>query len=264
MLPGSAKLGTLALSMSPRLELALAAARRAGDLAFHHFLRGASVEFKPDSSPVTIADREAERLVRDMIAERFPGEEILGEEEGGQPTSGSYWVIDPIDGTKSFICGVPLFATLVSYERDGEPRVGVAYFPALQEIVYAEAGLGCYWNGAPCRVSRKARIEESVLSCGSHASMRAAGRDGPFLKLAMRALATRTWTDAFGHALVATGRIEAMVDPVLNYWDISAMKLIVREAGGKFTDFEGGPSPADQAISSNGLIHNLLVETFRG
>lgn len=248
--------------MSPRLEFALDNAVRAGKSTLSYFNAGTKVERKVDDSPVTEADLRAERLIRDAIEANFPGESVLGEEEGGEPAE-RFWVIDPIDGTKSFVCGVPLFGTLLSYEENGEPQVGVAYFAALDEVVYAEKGEGCFWSGKPCRVSETPNIEDSVLSCGSHASMRRCGKDAAFLKLAERARATRTWTDAYGHALVATGRIEAMIDPILAYWDISAMKLIVREAGGRFTDFAGGEHPVDQAISSNGRIHDLLLEAFR-
>jgi histidinol phosphatase-like enzyme (inositol monophosphatase family) len=249
--------------MSPRLALALEAAYRAGRFTLAHFNVGVPVERKADRSPVTLADMGAERIIREMLGAAYPGEAILGEEEGGSRTGSSLWVIDPIDGTKSFVCGVPLYATLLSYEEGGEPLVGVCYLPALDEVLYAEKGSGAHWNGRPCRVSDKGSLEGAVICCGSHASLRQAGLDGAFGRLAERATATRTWTDAYGHALVATGRVEAMVDPVLKYWDIPAMMLIVREAGGEFTDLKGGPTPTDQALSSNGRLHGALLEALR-
>lgn len=247
--------------MSPRLEFALEAAHRAGRLTLAHFQTDTAVELKSDGSPVTEADKGAERLVREMIGKSFPGEPILGEEEGGD-SKGNGWVVDPIDGTKSFVCGVPLYATLISYEEHGEPMVGVCYFPALNEMVYAEKGAGAFWNGRPCRVSTVDILESSFLSSGSQFSMASACRSEGFQRLVQTARATRTWSDAYGHALVATGRIEAMIDPVVAPWDISAMRLIVREAGGRFTDFQGGSNPQTEAIASNGLIHDRLTGAF--
>lgn len=247
--------------MSPRLEFALEAAHRAGRLTLSHFQMGTAVELKSDGSPVTEADRGAERLIRQMIERSFPGEPVLGEEEGGDARENG-WVVDPIDGTKSFVCGVPLYATLISYEENGQPTVGVCHFPALNETVCAEKGQGAFWNGRPCRVSTVATLENSYLSSGSQFSMSSACRSEGFQRLVQAARATRTWSDAYGHALVATGRIEAMIDPIVAPWDISAMRLIVREAGGRFTDFEGDSNPQTEAIASNGLIHDQLIEAF--
>lgn len=250
--------------MSPRLAFALDAAHKAGRLTLAYFQTGASVELKSDGSPVTAADRGAERLIRALIAETFPGEAILGEEEGGSLTvrNRTGWVVDPIDGTKSFVCGVPLYSTLISYEESGEPIVGVCHFPALNETVYAERDFGTHWNGRRCRVSTVNELEKSYVSSGSQFSMTSACRSDGFNKLVSSARATRTWTDAYGHALVATGRIEAMIDPIVAPWDISAMRIIVREAGGSFTDFQGGGNPQTEAIASNGLIHERLLEAF--
>lgn len=247
--------------MSPRLAFALNAAHEAGRWTLAHFQTGAGVEIKADGSPVTEADRGAERIIRRLIRESFPNEAILGEEEGGE-RGASGWVVDPIDGTKSFVCGVPLFATLISYEREGEPIVGVCAFPALAEVVYAERESGAFWNGRPCRVSSKDNLKDAYVSSGSQFSMAKAGRADGFLKLVDSARATRTWSDAFGHALVATGRIEAMIDPIVAPWDISAMRVIVREAGGRFTDFQGGCDPQTEAIASNGLLHGRILEAF--
>ena len=247
--------------MSPRLEFALDAAHRAGRLTLSYFQTGTAVELKADGSPVTEADKSAERMIRDLIGEAFPREPILGEEEGGS-SKGNGWVVDPIDGTKSFVCGVPLYSTLISYEEQGETVVGVCHFPALNETVYAEKGQGSFWNGRICRVSQVSRLEDAFLSSGSQFSMHSACRSAGFDTLVQTARATRTWTDAYGHALVATGRVEAMIDPIVATWDISAMRLIVREAGGKFTDFQGGASPQTEAIASNGLIHDRLLEAF--
>jgi histidinol-phosphatase len=247
--------------MSPRLAFALNAVHEAGKTTLAYFDTPLDVELKEDDSPVTAADKHAERVMREAIRRQYPREAILGEEEGG-PDDLTRWIIDPIDGTKSFISGVPLYGTLLSFEMGGRPTLGIAYFPALDEMVYAEEGGGAFRNGRACKVSGKSGVKGAVLSSGSHYSMKEYGRSDPFQKLAERAMATRTWSDAYGHALVATGRIEAMIDPVVKRWDISAMSIIVREAGGAFSDFDGNEELADEAISSNGLVHEELLEAF--
>jgi histidinol-phosphatase len=227
------------------------------------FNTGVDVQQKQDDTPVTQADKGAEALLRKLISSTYPEDAILGEEEGETGSGSGRWVIDPIDGTKSFVCGVPLYATLLSYEVEARTVLGVCYMPAIEEMVYAESGSGAFWNGRPCCVSRRATISGGAISCGSHYSLKKYGRMDGFLVLADRAMASRTWSDAYGHALVATGRIEAMMDPIVNPWDISAMSLIVREAGGRFTDFQGSETPAAEAVSSNGLVHAEVLEAFR-
>lgn len=253
--------------MSPRLRFAIDAAYRAGRATLAHFQTGATFETKSDDSPVTVADREAERLIRENLDKGYPGEPILGEEQGGS-SAPDRWIIDPIDGTKSFVAGVPLFATLLSYEQDGLPIVGVCYFPALDEMLVAERGAGATLNGRPIRVSERSQPKGSILACGGPKSMIGYGRWDGFAKLSERALATRTWSDAYGHALVASGRVDAMFDPVVSRWDLSAVRLIVQEAGGRFTDFQGGDpfQKGDfelEAVSSNGRMHEELLEAFR-
>ncbi len=249
--------------MSPRLEFALRAAVLAGKSTLAHFCADTEVQLKADDTPVTRADREAEALLRKQIASAYPGEAILGEEEGQSGSGDDRWVLDPIDGTKSFVCGVPLYATLVAFERGGEPELGAVYFPALDELIYAEKGSGAFWNGRPCRVKARSEARGAVLCTGSHAGLEKRGRLEGVLSLAREAMATRSWCDAYGHMLVATGRADAMIDPVVSRWDISAPSLVVREAGGKFTDFRGGDVLGDEAISATPGIHPALLEAFR-
>lgn len=254
--------------MSPRLAFAIDAAYRAGRSTLAHFRTGVEVDLKADASPVTIADRAAERLIRELIEREFPNDAILGEEEGGDADAAERWVVDPIDGTKSFVSGVPLYATLIAYEQEGRPILGVCYFPALDEMLYAERGLGCFLNGRPCRVSSKNDLNHSVLSSGGPKSMAKYGRWEGFAALSETALATRTWSDAYGHALVASGRIEAMIDPVVSRWDLAAVRILVEEAGGRFTDFQGN-DPFEkgndelEAVSSNGVLHGEILDAFR-
>jgi len=266
--------------MSPRLAFAIEVAVRAGRATLAYFQTGTSVELKSDATPVTVADRIAERLIRDKIERAYPDDAILGEEEGAQGDSPNRWVLDPIDGTKSFVCGVPLYATLLAYEEAGisdsgsrisdlrggdggyRPILGVCYFPALDELLYAEKGEGAFWNGRPARVSEAKTITGAAIASGSMGTMVKAGRFEGLRMLESKALAARTWSDAYGHALVATGRVAAMIDPIVARWDVSAMSVIVREAGGRFTDFEGDDALADEAISSNGHVHREVLEAF--
>ncbi len=247
--------------MSPRLSFAVDAAYQAGRSTLGLFQTPLDVETKSDASPVTAADQRAERLIRARIVEAFPGEKIFGEEEGGAKDASERWVIDPIDGTKSFICGVPLYATLLSYEQEGEPIVGVCYFPALDQMLVAETGGGAYLNGRPIHVSDRETVKGCVLCCGG--SMLKDGNWQKVSGLIGQALATRTWSDAYGHALVATGRVDAMLDPIISHWDISAVSLIVREAGGRFTDFSGRDGLGASALSTNRKLHNEILRALQ-
>jgi histidinol-phosphatase len=251
--------------VSPRLRFAIDAVRKAGQSTLEHFQSGVAVEYKSDSSPVTIADKNAEAILREAINQEFPGETILGEEQGLTGTGNTRWIIDPIDGTKSFICGVPLYATLLSYEEEGEPILGVAYFPALDEIIYAELGSGCFMNDRQVHVTSRKTTTGGFLACGGPNSMVKHGRWAGFEQLSAHAVATRTWSDAYGHCLV--GRVDAMIDPIVSRWDLSAIKVIVEEAGGRFTDFKGNNPLLNgdfelEAISSNGYVHDELLKVY--
>lgn len=255
--------------MSPRLAMAIQAAYEAGRSTLALFQSSFDVETKSDNSPVTEADKRAETIIRKAIGAAFPGESILGEEQGLTGHGSSRWIIDPIDGTKSFVSGVPLYSTLLSYEEDGEPILGICYFPALDEMLFAERGSGAFFNGRPARVSKKSVVKGSVVCCGSPSSLVKYHRMDGILKISESAMAVRTWSDAYGHALVATGRAEAMVDPVVKLWDISAMTLIVREAGGTATNFVGSNplSAVDGAerhelVTTNGLVQSEILGAF--
>ena len=253
--------------MTPRLRFAIDAVRKAGKSTLEHFQSGVAVIYKSDNSPVTVADKNAETILRAEIGLHFPGETILGEEQGLTGTGNTRWIIDPIDGTKSFICGVPLYATLLSYEVDGVPILGVSFFPALNEMVYAELGSGCFMNDQRVSVTTRNSIKGGFIASGGPNSMVKFGRWKAFEEMSAVAIATRTWSDAYGHCLVATGRIDAMIDPVVSRWDLSAIKVIVEEAGGRFTDFSGG-NPFEkgdlglEAISSNGQIHDEILKMY--
>lgn len=250
--------------MSPRLAFAIETAKLAGDSTLEHFRGSRGFELKDNLTPVTAADLAAESLVRSRIEKEYPREAILGEEQGGDESVPDRWVVDPIDGTKSFVCGVPLYASLLSFESDRQPVVGVAYFPALGETIYAELGQGAFWNGRPCAVSENSDLSRATVCCGGHGSMEKTGRTAGLLALSKRVMATRTWCDAYGHFLVATGKVDAMIDPSVSRWDISALALIVREAGGRFTDFAGQDGLSSEAVSVTPQLFEPVLGAFRG
>ncbi|MDQ3414044.1 MAG: histidinol phosphate phosphatase, partial [Verrucomicrobiota bacterium] len=188
-------------------------------MTLRYFKRSFAIERKADNSFVTIADREAERFLRSKIEAAFPDDAILGEEDGEKAgSSNRRWIIDPIDGTYSFVHGVPLYAVLIGLEIDGESLVGVVNLPALNEIVYAARGLGCFWNGEPARVSSTNSLQEALLLATDFADCRQYGFAAAAEALQRKVHTRRTWGDAYGHVLVATSRAEIMLDPVMNIW----------------------------------------------
>lgn len=234
--------------LSTKLEFAVAIAREAGRLTLDYFQQsGLQVDRKADRSPVTAADRAAEQLLRKKIAERYPDDGIVGEEYGEEPgRSGDRWILDPIDGTKSFICGAPLYGTLVGVEREGRGVLGVIYIPVLDECAYAARGQGAWYVKGqaapqPARVSQRSLAEGAFLTSQVD-SFEARGADEAFRRLQATAYITRTWGDCYGYLLVATGRAEAMVDPEMNIWDAAAVQPILEEAGGAYTDWQGEPT----------------------
>jgi len=245
------------------LAVAVAAAWRGGRHTLEYFNKGTPVETKTDQTPVTAADREAEALMREMIASAFPTHAILGEEEG--ETAGTEpvrWIIDPLDGTRTFVRGVPLFGTLVGVEVRDEPVVGVIYLPALDETIAAARGEGCTWNGRQCRVSAATRLDDALLVVTDERVARARSR--AYERLAARSAMQRTWADCYGYALVATGRAEIALDPVMNVWDCAALLPVVEEAGGRFTDWRGQRTiRGGEAVATNGALHAEVLELLR-
>lgn len=234
----------------------------AGKSTLPVFGTGHAVDRKADDSPVTEADREAERILRRLIGSSYPGDGIYGEEEGQVGDQSRRWVLDPIDGTKSFVSGVPLYSTLVSFEEDGRATLGVAYFPVLDLILWGERGAGAFANGQPIRVSETGRLSDAVLCSGSVRTFEMQGRLSGYLTLGRECLAMRTWCDAYGHALVAMGHVAAMIDPRVEHYDISAVGVIVEEAGGMFTSFAGEANPLGEAISTNRALHREVLGAF--
>ena len=236
-------------------------AKLVGHTALKHFGRIDVVDRKSDGSPVTIADREAEQTAREWIAKRFPDDAIVGEEfgESGKPDA-RRWLIDPIDGTKSFIAGVPLWGSLIAVAEAEEVLAGAINCPAANEMVVAAKGLGTWWRGARCTVSPVAALSDAtVLTTDSRFAGRAARR-AAWQELADGARIARTWGDCFGYLLVATGRAEVMVDDKMNPWDSACLVPILEEAGGVFTDWRGRRTGfGGDAIATN----RALAESVR-
>ena len=255
--------------LGSRFEFARHAAKAAGQHTLKYFQGDFEVDRKGDESPVTVADREAEQLVRKLIEESFPGDSILGEEfddkEGSSPFR---WIIDPIDGTKSFISGVPLYTTLVAVEFEGRGVIGVIEIPALGESVYAAEGQGAWFvrgNAQPERamVGDFTTLSEGLFVTSERRTFDERGAGATYLALESAASVARTWGDAYGYALVATGRAVAMVDPIMEIWDAAAVQPVLVEAGGVFTDWQGHPTiHSREGIGTvPGVLHEVLEIT---
>jgi histidinol phosphatase-like enzyme (inositol monophosphatase family) len=245
------------------LAVAVEVARAGGRCTLAHFHAGTAVEWKADGTPVTRADREAEREMRVLIERAFPDHGILGEEEGEKPARVPWrWIIDPLDGTRSFVRGVPLYGTLVGVEVRGEPAVGVIYLPALDELVAAARGDGCSWNGTPARVSTVDRLDRALVAVTDERTARA--RSSAYARLADATAMQRTWGDCYGYVLVATGRAEVALDPLMNVWDCAALLPVVEEAGGRFTDWRGRRTiEGGEAVATNGVLHAEVLQHLR-
>lgn len=238
-------------------------ARRAGDITLKYFQNpDLAVESKKDESPVTVADRETEQFIRAEIAKLFPGDVVIGEEFGeseGEPGA-RRWIVDPIDGTKSFIHGIPLYGVMIGVEENGQMMGGAVYMPPLNEMVVAVREQGCWWNGKRAKVSDTASLNEALLLTTDVANHKRFGKEASWERLSEGTRLVRTWGDCYGHLLVATGRADVMVDPQMNPWDCAALFTILQEAGGTFTDYAGNPTIyGPDAISTNGkLLQEVL------
>lgn len=242
--------------LTSRLNFAIDVARKATDVILPFYLHPElEVERKGDTSPVTEADKNAELLIREHLAVEFPDDAILGEEFPDKSgTTGFRWILDPIDGTKSFIHGVPLFGTLIGIEYESECVIGVVRFPALNEVVYAAKGQGAWWQigdkpARPARVSSVTSLSEATFCTTNSSRWLKIGKKEALEDLLSDVHLARGWGDCFGHMLVATGRAELMVDPAMNAWDAAALLPIIQEAGGHFIDWSGKPT----IYSGNGL-----------
>lgn len=219
------------------------------------------VEQKGDGTPVTAADKDAERFLREQLADAFPGDGVLGEEEAATAGhTGRRWIIDPIDGTKAFTCGVPLYSNLLALEDEHGIAVGVVHLPALGETVWAGRGLGCWSERGPARVSEQRSLEGAYVMSSSLSHW----PPGRVAALEAAGAVLRTWGDGYGFALVATGRVAAMVDPVVQPYDIGPMPVVLAEAGGRFTDLHGEATiESGSGLATNGHLHDDLLTLLR-
>lgn len=247
------------------LEFAVELAKGAGDITLHYFLKKPETTTKADGSYVTIADREAEKYLRRQIAEGFPDDGFLGEEEGeSQGQSGRRWIVDPIDGTFAFVHGVPFYGVLIALEIEEEICVGVVNIPALGEIVSAAKGVGCFLNGETARVSTTSELKDALLLATDFSACARYGFGPAAEALRARAKTNRTWGDCYGYVLVATGRADVMLDPVMNLWDCAPLLPILEEAGGTFTDWRGvATAGGGNSIATNGLLFGEVMSVVR-
>jgi histidinol phosphatase-like enzyme (inositol monophosphatase family) len=252
--------------MDEILAAALDAAKAAGAIALHYFRTNLTVETKADRTPVTKADRECESKIVEILATRFPEIGFLGEEYGERPGSrNARWIIDPIDGTKNFIRGIPFFAVLIALEEDGEITAGVMYAPAINDLLYARTGQGAFANDRPVRVSEISDLQDAMLIHGGLKDLKVRPCWPAFLRLVEGTARQRGFGDALGHSVVICGQAEVALEPEIKPWDVAATKIIVTEAGGRFSSFDGSSSIyAGSAVISNARIHEDVVKILQG
>jgi histidinol-phosphatase len=252
--------------VSADLAFALSLADLADEITIRHFrTRELEVETKADLTPVSVADRAAEEALREAIARERPGEGVVGEEFGEVGSDSARWILDPIDGTRHYVRGIPLWATLIALEREGVVVLGVASAPALGVRWWAGRGAGAFANGERVGVSAVKALEEASFSHSGVHSFDKRGYGAALRTLCERAWMERAYGDFWQHVLVAEGRLDFAVEPVVNLWDLAAVQVIVEEAGGRFTDLGGVARPdGGNALSSNGLLHDEVLGILSG
>lgn len=254
------------MDLQPLLDFTVSLAYRAGRITLGYFNTGLRPDFKPDDTPVTAADRAAEEFIRMEIGEAFPDHAILGEEFGGayEEKSRFRWIIDPIDGTKSFVRGIPLYAVLIGLEIDGVIRVGASYCPPLDEMLCAGEGLGAWWNGRRAHVSETDRLDRACI-CFTSARNFQRRDPGLWERLASAVYMLRGWSDAYGYMAAATGRAEACLDPYMNLWDCGPFPVIFKEAGGYFGSWQGSEGHEHgEALACNAALQPELMHLLKG
>lgn len=254
------------VNLQPYLNFAKQLAYRAGRITLSYYNKGIQYDQKKDESPVTAADRATEQFIRGEIEKAYPSHAIVGEEYGEKAGAKNpfRWIVDPIDGTKSFMKGVPFYSVLIALEIEGVSRVGVVCFPALDEILYAADGLGAWWNGKRARVSEVKNLKEAVFTYTSWSGFRTKKRLDVFENLHKECFYGRGWSDAYGYHMVATGRAEIMLDPSIKIWDVAPMSPILREAGGWFGSWSGKEGHTHgEGIAVNGALKNKVLKMMR-
>ena len=249
----------------PTVASALAAARAAGEIAMKYYRGGFEVTLKPDQTPVTQADREGEQAITAILRRAFPDHGFLGEEFGEQGPTDRRWIIDPIDGTKNFVRGIPVWAILIGLEEQGEVTTGVVLNPASGECFWARKGEGAFCDGERLRVSDLDRLGAATVLHSDLGLLRATSCWDGFVRLVDAASRTRGFGDYYGYGLLAQGRAEIYAEVDLKPWDIAAVKILVEEAGGRFTDFSGRPTIyGGTVLASNGRLHDEALRLLTG
>ena len=254
------------MNYQPLLNFATDLAYRAGRITLGYFNTGIRPEFKSDDTPVTVADRASEEFIRGEIEKMYPKHAIVGEEYGDKAGEENpfRWIIDPIDGTKSFIRGIPLYSVLIGLEIEGKIQVGAAYFPGLDEMLCAGTGLGCWWNGRRAQVSQVASLDRACICYTSYDDFHE--RDaGLWQRLSDAAYMLRGWSDAYGYLAVATGRAEVCLDPIIKIWDIAPFPVIMSEAGGHFGGWTGQEGHTHgEGFASNSAVKSEVLKLLEG
>jgi histidinol phosphatase-like enzyme (inositol monophosphatase family) len=229
-----------------------------------------TVELKADQTPVTLADRGAEELMRGLIRRKFPGHGIIGEEFGSENENAEFvWVLDPVDGTKAFMTACPLFGTLIALQHRGVPVLGAIHQPVLRQLLIGDGETSILYSGEPgsrgrtVRIRPCPRVEDATLLCSNMLSPHKYRNGRAFDALTRRARLVRTWGDCYGYLLVATGWADVMCDPIMNPWDIQALVPIIRGAGGVVTDWNGGdPVKADSLVAAGPELHGRIISAL--
>lgn len=252
------------ISLQELKDAAVEFAKAGGKSTLNYFKKSFQLEFKSDDTPVTNADRNAEKVIREMIKKHYPGHGIIGEEFGREnENSDIVWVLDPIDGTQSFIHGIPFYTTLIGILVKGQPEVGVIYAPALDELVAAGTGLGCTLNGTEIETRKCEDLSKATFLTTDVTTYEDHGFQKPLESLLNLTRIHRTWGDAYGHMMVAAGRADIMIDPILSIWDAAALLPVLSEAGGSFTDVHGQKTiETGNAISTNKTLAKQIIPLF--
>jgi myo-inositol-1(or 4)-monophosphatase len=250
---------------SEMLEFARSLAHASGEIIRRYYRAGYQVEWKADESPVTVADRQAEEVMRGLIAQAYPTHGVLGEEYGDYRPDAAYrWVLDPIDGTKAFVSGTYLFGTLIALLKEGRPVLGIIHQPIVGDLLVGTRA-AAWLNDQPVRVSACDRIEDAILLTTDHWGVFAYQDGRAFESLTRRARRYNNWGDCHGYFLVATGGAHIMMDPIMNPWDVLALVPIIEGAGGRITDWYGGdPVTGASAVATNGMLHDDVLAALNG
>lgn len=250
-------------NFSKYLQIALKAAELGAKKALSYFDNGSDLgeKLKPDNTNVTIADLATEKVIIDYIKSKISAANFIGEETGGEKTE-SFWIVDPIDGTRAFARGIGTWAVLISYYEASDFKIGVAYFPVLNELYYAEKGFGGFLNDTPIKISKTQNLSKSLVNSGNPKNYQ---NPDILPNLINKTAILRGYETTYAHALVASGKMDASVDPYSKLWDFAPFAVIIPEAGGKITNFQGNTPGLEDlgALTSNGLVHDELIKIVK-